>query len=71
MADEKEALELDAIKETAKEIRASTKERSRAKSATVGTSTKKRSRSSSKRKRKTEDDPGSMQEEDGPGETDS
>jgi len=70
MADEKEALELDAIKETAKEIRASTKEHSRAKSATVVTSTKKRSRSSSKRKGKTEDDPGSMQEEDGPGEID-
>ncbi|KAG7566958.1 hypothetical protein FFLO_01337 [Filobasidium floriforme] len=65
MADEKENLELDAVKETAKELRSANKERARGKSMTGGSNKKKRSGSSSvqgnaSKKGKTEDEAEAM-----------
>jgi hypothetical protein len=65
MADEKENLELDAVKETAKELQSANKERARGKSMTGGSNKKKRSGSSSvqgnaSKKGKTEDEAEAM-----------
>lgn len=62
MADEKENLELDAVKETTKELRNAGKERARGKSVTSGSGKKKASGSAgnSVKKGKSEDDGGAM-----------
>jgi len=65
MADEKENLELDAVKETTKELRSAGKDRARGKSVTSGSGKKKTSGSASThgnsaRKGKSEDDGGAM-----------